>query len=345
MGSVVFTDTHSSYGVASATYDVKVTYSETFNSSTMKTTVRVTGVSIRKRGNTTNWGINPVFGTIQINGTTVMTLSGGSAHTCHLSGSDYCSVTIPTSGSVEISHNAITGKASMSVKVIAGNNDYFCMYHHTYSPGTDDIYLYAGVPTTTKSNIELTTRASSLAVNPDGGTWNGSTSVQTFSQAQGSTKEIANPTKNGYAFAGWVLTGGGSISGTTYTFGSTNGTLIASWVNAEYTLTINADSGSDVHVTKNDTELFNGDSIYYNDVLTLSIMAKPGYQMDSRSPDSDTITVSGNLTVSCVTSPMATIHIRKNGSWGMYLIYIRRNAQWLLHQANIRKNAQWKKYY
>ena len=344
MGSVVFTDTHSSRGVSSATYDVKIDYSESYNSGTKKTTVKVTGVSIRKRGNTANWNTSPVFGTIQINGTTVMTLEGGSAHTCHLNGSDYCSVTIPSSGSVDVQHNTTTGQASMTVKVVAGNNGYFCMFYYQYSPGSDDIYLYAGVPTQ-QTSVSLTTRASTLSVNPNGGQWNNSSSVQTFTQAQGSTKSIANPTKAGYTFTGWTLSGGGSISGGVYTFGNTNGTLIAQWTNAEYSLSITGDSGSIIHVTRNGVELNDGDSIFYNDVLNISITAKSGYQIESRSPLEDLITVTGDVTILVTTSPMATIHIRKTGDWNMYLINIRKNAQWQLYQANIRKTGQWQKYY
>ena len=43
-----------------------------------------------------------------------------------------------------------------------------------------------------------------LYVNPTGGTWNGSTSVQSFTQNYGTTKSLAVPTRTGYTFVGWA---------------------------------------------------------------------------------------------------------------------------------------------
>ena len=68
-----------------------------------------------------------------------------------------------------------------------------------------------------------------LTVNPNGGTWNGSTSNQTFTQKYGTTKAIPNPTRVGYDFAGWELNGYGSFSNQTYTYGAGNGELVAQW--------------------------------------------------------------------------------------------------------------------
>ena len=54
-----------------------------------------------------------------------------------------------------------------------------------------------------------------LTVNPNGGTWSGSTS---------------NQTRTGYIFNGWSLSGYGSFSGTTFTYGAGNATLRANWI-------------------------------------------------------------------------------------------------------------------
>ena len=70
-----------------------------------------------------------------------------------------------------------------------------------------------------------------LTVNPNGGIWNGSSSSQSFTQNYNTTKAIANPeTRYGYYFDGWILLGSGSISGTTFTFGGGDCTLIANWI-------------------------------------------------------------------------------------------------------------------
>lgn len=77
-----------------------------------------------------------------------------------------------------------------------------------------------------------------LTINPNGGTWGGTTSNSTADQNYHSTKSIANPTRDGYRFTGWTLSGGGSLNGTTYTYGASNGTLTANWIR-QYRLDVN----------------------------------------------------------------------------------------------------------
>lgn len=83
-----------------------------------------------------------------------------------------------------------------------------------------------------------------LTVNPNGGTWSGSTSSQTFTQNYNTTKTIANPTRTGYTFAGWSKSGTGTLSGTTWTYGAGNGTLTATWTANSYTATFDANGGT-----------------------------------------------------------------------------------------------------
>ena len=89
-----------------------------------------------------------------------------------------------------------------------------------------------------------------LTVDPNGGKWNGSTSIQTFTGEYNSTKEIANPQeKDGFkaifnenygqnnteevyeklAFESWTLTGSGTLTGTTFKFGTADATLTANY--------------------------------------------------------------------------------------------------------------------
>lgn len=84
--------------------------------------------------------------------------------------------------------------------------------------------------------------SSTLTINPNGGSWNGSTNTQSFTQNRGTTKSIPNPTKTGYTFTGWTKSSAftaGSLNGTTFTFGSSNGgtgTLTANWNINQYTV-------------------------------------------------------------------------------------------------------------
>ena len=134
------------------------------------------------------------------------------------------------------------------------------------APSTQDrYYVYVKAPkynkvytTTFNTNNPVT-----LTVNPNGGTWSGSTSTQNFTQNEGTTKTIANPTTgpsytisynaNGQGatysgsptsvqrpFTSWSTSGSGTISGTTYTFGSANGTLTANYNTTSNSFTLPA---------------------------------------------------------------------------------------------------------
>ena len=88
-----------------------------------------------------------------------------------------------------------------------------------------------------------------MTVAPNGGTWSGSTSNQTFTQNYSTTKSIENPSANASytitynansqgatytasptsvqrPFSSWSLSGSGSISGTTYTYGEIKRTQV-----------------------------------------------------------------------------------------------------------------------
>ena len=113
--------------------------------------------------------------------------------------------------------------------------------------------------TIVNDNLKLTAqweiKKYTLTINPNGGTWNNTTSNSTKTGTTNSTLSIANPTPKGYTvsfntdggnnvnsitsqrtFTNWSLSGSGSISGTTYTFGAGNATLTANYNNGSITL-------------------------------------------------------------------------------------------------------------
>ena len=53
---------------------------------------------------------------------------------------------------------------------------------------------------------------STLTVNPNGGSFNGSTSNTSYIKAYNTKKLLPKPTRSGYVFAGWTLSGGGSLT-------------------------------------------------------------------------------------------------------------------------------------
>jgi uncharacterized repeat protein (TIGR02543 family) len=68
-------------------------------------------------------------------------------------------------------------------------------------------------------------RVYSLTLNANGG----SVSPTSWTGQQGNTYTLPTPTRSGYTFNGWSLSGGGSLNGSVYTFGSSNGTATAQW--------------------------------------------------------------------------------------------------------------------
>ena len=79
-----------------------------------------------------------------------------------------------------------------------------------------------------------------LTIDPNGGTYEGSTNSATHTGLTGSTVSIATPVHDSKAFGSWQLDGGGSYSNGTYTFGTSNGTLTAGWGDTfTYTVSFN----------------------------------------------------------------------------------------------------------
>ena len=122
-----------------------------------------------------------------------------------------------------------------------------------------------------------------LTVNPNGGTWNNSTSASTITQNYGTTYTLANPTKPGYTFTGWTLSGKGSLSGSTYTFADGAGTLTANYSINQYYYDVNPDSGIKSFDITIDGKTSTGLTDYYQkldygkEATITNVVAKPGY--------------------------------------------------------------------
>ncbi|MBQ6127710.1 hypothetical protein IJI69_03405, partial [Candidatus Saccharibacteria bacterium] len=140
---------------------------------------------------------------------------------------------------------------------------YSCSLPAQTTSGT--YYFYAKFPyyDTVYSSTFAVNNPVTLTVNPNGGTWNGSTSSQTFTQNEGTTKTIADPTAtptytityNGNSqgaaytgsptsvarsFTGWTKGGSGTwnSSSKVFTFGSADGTLTANYNGTSNTFTL-----------------------------------------------------------------------------------------------------------
>ena len=82
-----------------------------------------------------------------------------------------------------------------------------------------------------------------LTVNPNGGTLNGSTANRTYSMQYGETRGIANPTRDGYIFGGWTVSGTeSSMNGTVFQMGTANATITAKWKSLKPSYTYTGES-------------------------------------------------------------------------------------------------------
>ncbi len=317
---------------------IRFYYSTTYHPSTNTSTVSVSPelYTTALTGGANGWGGN-VYG----NGSSIYSLSSHYYDGQLLiasNGQDTWLDFSPNSGSIssfDVAHNN-SGYASFTL-------GYYGKVRAMYDGTTASFYSSDGISVTISEGRQLYVSYSA----------NGGSGAPGATYFYGSTESIVlsstRPTRTGYDFLGWSTSSTATTA--SYSAGQNIGTstssfaLYAVWRKKSYSLTINADSGAIVHVMRGQTELVSGNTIYYGDSLTLSIQPKAGYQIDSRSPASNTVTVTNNLVITVITSPMATIHRRMNGAWATYLIYKRYNSAWELFQANIRKNGQWQKYF
>ena len=165
----------------------------------------------------------------------------------------------PITYSITYNGNGNTGGSTASqtktynVAINLQNNGFTKTGYHftgwnTASNGTGTSYS-AGASYNSNANLALYAQwainSSTLKVNPNGGSWNNSTTTQSFTQNYNTTKSIPIPTKTGYTFTTWTRSGtNGSMSSltgsATYTFGASNGvtdTLTAEWKINNYTVT------------------------------------------------------------------------------------------------------------
>ena len=114
---------------------------------------------------------------------------------------------------------------------------------------------------------------SNLTVNPNGGTWQESTGEQSFSLDYNEEKEIADPTRTGYTFQNWEVTGADStITEKVFKMGTEDATIKAIWKANGYVVTIDPNGGTYDNSTSK-KEL----SIDYDSSIKLDNPTRKGY--------------------------------------------------------------------
>ena len=154
--------------------------------------------------------------------------------------------------------------------VLTGGGEYSAE-DNKYTFGNSD-----GTLTATWTAAGSTEETYTLTFDLDGGVWTDGTTDGTETGKPGdSIVGINTPSKDGFIFGGWVLTGGGEYSAedNEYTFGHSDGTLTAIW---KVTLTFDLDGGVWPDGTTDGTETGKpGDSI-----VGINTPSKDGYTFD-----------------------------------------------------------------
>lgn len=130
---------------------------------------------------------------------------------------------------------------------------------------------------------------STLKIDPNGGTWQGSTAVQSFTGHYGTAKSIPDPVRTGYTFSGWVKseTFYGKLNNAVYTFSEKDGVtdvLTASWTANSYTLHFDPNGGAEVTHIEDMV-------IQYDEEITLpdATMAYVKYTLDGQNVTQDVL--------------------------------------------------------
>ena len=146
------------------------------------------------------------------------------------------------SGYTLVSADTKEGTADFGSKVTPTVNTYTGFT----SPASKTITIVVDTKPSTKNvvNYNYDRNKYTLTINPNGGTYNGSTSSTTTNEYFETVKTIKSPTKTGYTFKNWTKTGNSTLTDTTLTIGSENTTLTANYEANKYTVSFNANSGS-----------------------------------------------------------------------------------------------------
>ena len=194
---------------------VRVNYTETFDASTRKTKVQVTSVQMR---NSFSLGTMPVYGSVKINGTTVVTFDSPYWNNANFHADTFETIGLYSGQSytpVYVSHGA-DGSASMTVEIVAGMSGLFAI---NYTTGGKRI----GLSPTSKA-VSLTSHPATYTLSINAGTGSsikvmrgGTTLANGASITYGDVLTITFTPLSGYAINAHTVNGSTFTSGGTHT--------------------------------------------------------------------------------------------------------------------------------
>ena len=185
---------------------------------------------------------------------------------------NYYSISLITDGGY-VDNNEISAKRNSTIAEIPipVKNGY------TFNGWYDENELLVTDATKVKGDMVLYAHYNintyTLSVDPNNGTWESNTGVQNYQLVYNTTKNISNPTKTGYTFENWTVSGSGSsLDNDLFTMGYEDTTLTANYSINSYNLTIKPEGGT--------WENSNSDTIIpmdYNTSTTINDPVREGY--------------------------------------------------------------------
>ena len=255
----------------------------------------------------------------------------------------------PSNQSADI-YNSTTSKAFTISTGKPTRTGYTFLGWSTSSGATSATYS-AGGSITLSANTTLYAvwqiNSYKLTINPNGGTWGGKTESSSFTQNYNTTKSIANPTWAGHTFSGWTLSGSGSLSGTTFTFGAGNATLTAKWDTNDYAVTFNAGAnGGTVGGLENKSVSYE----YGTQIGTLPTAVKKNYvftgwftSASGGTKITSTYKVTKDVTFYAQYEIDASAYVNEDSVWEEGVTYVTdSNGNTKKGHAKVRANGVWK---
>ncbi len=194
---------------------------------------------------------------------------------------------------------------------------------NTKADGTGTTYAsaasYTGNASTTLYAQWINT-TSTLTINPNGGSWNGSTSSTTLTGNVDSSIIIPDPIRSGYKFNGWTLSSGGTLTQTNYA-GYRNPTNATLSVNSNNDLVVTA-SGTDpmFYLTTN----FNASTVKKIRITLGGAPAATSFQIFFSTGGSLAEANSARATIAAGTAEqVAVVDFSSNANWTGTVNYIR----------------------
>ena len=195
-----------------------------------------------------------------------------------------------------------------------------------------------------------------LTINPNGGTWSGSTDTQSFNADYNTKKAIPVPVWEGHTFSGWTLDGYGTLSSlgavsTTYTYKEGNGTLTAKWDTNDYAVVFDAGTNEGLMPSGMESEMV---SIEYGTAIgTLPVAERKNYSFlgwftapTGGTQITSSYVITDNITFYAQYEIDASAYVNDEGTWRAGVVFAKDEENEMKKgHIKVNDNGTWKDAY